>query len=236
MSDKPFRFKQFSVFHDKCTLKVNTDAVLLGAYADVEKSKRILDIGTGSGVIALMLAQRSGAIIDAVEIDPDSAKQAGANFLNSPWNSRLKVYCASFRDFFSSCHIKYHIIVSNPPFFCNSLKSPFPDKSLAKHNNNLTFEELLAGAIKLLHEDGYFYVILPFIETRIFREKAKAEGLFLIRELLIHPKQDKPVNRVISCFGLIRKEVCTGQINLRTGNGLYSEEYKKLSCDYFLDF
>lgn len=217
-------------------MKVNTDAVLLGAYAEVEKSKRILDIGTGSGIIALMLAQRSKAIIDAVEIDPESARQAGENFRNSPWNTRLKVNYASFREFFTSCPINYHVVVSNPPFFSKSLKSPFPYKSLAKHNDNLTYEELLAGVKRLLDKDSSFYVILPYIETRMFREKALAEGLFLIRELLIHPKQGKPVNRVISCLGLFKKEVCSRQINIRMENGLYSEEYKKLTCDYYLDF
>jgi len=217
-------------------MKVGTDAVLLGSYADSGKSGKILDIGTGSGVIALMLAQRSEAVIDAVEIDPESARQAGENFKNSPWKTRMNIICSSFRDFFMIHSIKYNVIVCNPPFFFNSLKSPYPRKSLAKHNDTLGNEELLTGVKKLLAEEGLLYVILPYMESQIFSEKAMAEGLFLNREMLIQPKPGKPVNRVILVFGLSKKEFYSDHITIRLENGNYSDDYKKLTCYYYLDF
>src|ERR1700761_6457123 len=158
-----FRFKQFNVDQTGCAMKINTDGVLLGALAETDHPKTILDIGTGTGVIALMLAQRFGqAQIDAVEIDESAARTANLNFGRSAFANRMQTYTMSFGEFFEQHpEKKYDLIVSNPPFYINSLESPGEKKKLAKHTDEGFFADLLQDAAKHLNDKGTFWLILP---------------------------------------------------------------------------
>ncbi len=157
-----FRFKQFAVDQTGCAMKINTDGVLLGALVEANQAKTILDIGTGTGVIALMLAQRfTEAQIDAVEIDPMAAQTAGKNFINSPYAERLNIYPVGFEQFFEqNPDKKYDLIVSNPPFFINSLKSPEAKRKLAKHTDEDFFKKLIKISTHL-NPDGVCWLIIP---------------------------------------------------------------------------
>lgn len=236
MSPDFFRFKQFSVNHQHCAMKVGTDGVLLGAWVNADMKTRALDIGTGSGVIALMIAQKSEAVVDAVEIDRPSANQAGENFSNSPWPERLNIFASSFRDFYKKTRLKYDLIVCNPPFFLNSLKSADAGKRLAKHNDNLSFEELVNGVRELLSENGNFYLILPPAEMKIFRNEAMQASLWVNGELLIRPRSLKPVNRIIISFGHKQTSPTSQEICLRDADGNFTMEYINLTKDYYLNF
>lgn len=236
MNPDCFHFKQFSVNHQHCALKVGTDGVLLGAWVDAEKRTRALDIGTGSGVIALMIAQKSDAVVDAVEIDMHSAGQADINFRNSPWPERLHIFAASFRDFFKKTRINYDLIVCNPPYFVNSLRSPDPGNNLAKHNDNLSFDELIKGVSVLLSENGDFYLILPPAEMKIFRDKAMQASLWVKGELLIKPQPSKTINRMICNFGHKQASPVSHKLCIRNTDGSYSSEYITLTKDYYVKF
>lgn len=160
MSNIYFKFKQFTVYQDRCAMKVGTDGTLLGAWTDVTKSRTILDIGTGTGLIALMLAQRSLTTqITAIDIDIDSVMQAESNVALSPWCDRVKVFCSSLQDFNGS---GYDTIVSNPPYFVNSLKCPNGHRTLARHTASLSYKDLFDGVTRMLSDDGEFSVIIPF--------------------------------------------------------------------------
>ena len=153
MSQPFFQFKQFTVWHDKCAMKVGTDGVLLGAWTPVESSARILDIGTGTGLVALMLAQRCSASVIALEIDGKAAQQAAENITRSPWGSRIEVVCQDFRLYSNKNNsLKYDTIVSNPPYFTDSLKCPDSQRNTARHNDNLSYEELLKGVSNLFRQ------------------------------------------------------------------------------------
>ncbi|MEE0972800.1 MAG: methyltransferase, partial [Paludibacteraceae bacterium] len=159
MRNSFFRFKQFTVYQDRCAMKVGTDGVLLGVLADVSKATRILDIGTGTGLIALMLAQRQkDAHVDAIEIDEQAAQQAQENIAQSPF-CYIHVHTTALQAYNSTQ--PYDLIVSNPPYFVDSLKAPNAARNLARHTDSLSFADLLQGAERLLHNDGCFWVILP---------------------------------------------------------------------------
>ncbi|MBQ4138504.1 MAG: methyltransferase, partial [Muribaculaceae bacterium] len=162
--EKTFRFKRFEVLNDRTAMKVGTDGVLLGAWCDVTGARKVLDVGTGCGVIALMVAQRNGdALIDAVEIDGDSAHEAGLNFARSPWAARLRVEQCDFNEFALRDVVgKYNLIVSNPPFFTNGILPPDASRMSARHTQHLTYGQLLKNAEKLLADGGKMALITPF--------------------------------------------------------------------------
>src|SRR5688572_22601587 len=162
--DKQFHFKQFSVRHDRSGMKVGTDGVLLGAWVEVKNAKRLLDIGTGTGVIALMLAQRTqpNVTIDAIEIDRDAIEDASENFSSSPWSNRFTLHRGRVQEFSTSK--KFDIIVSNPPYFIDSYKPPNDQRIIARHAESLSFEDLLRVSEKLLEENGTLNVVLPYTE------------------------------------------------------------------------
>ncbi len=157
-----FEFKQFRIEQQKAAMKVGTDGVLLGAWTPIVDAQRILDVGTGTGLIALMLAQRSNARIDAVEIDKLASEEAEFNFAQSPWNDRLNVFNTNFQVFVNLPFVPYDLIVSNPPFFINSLKTKCAALSVARHDEMLSFDQLITGAKRLLSNTGRFCVIIPF--------------------------------------------------------------------------
>jgi len=216
-------------------MKVGTDAVLLGAYADVLQATRILDIGTGCGVIAIMLAQRSAAIIEGVEIDEASAEQAGYNVSLCPWPGRITITHASFQDHCLKHHGSFDLVISNPPFFSNSLKSPGQNRNLARHTKG--YEELVRCAKQALSPSGKWWLILPFNESDKFIVNARQEGFHLHHRLDIFPKAGKKAHRNILSLG--REEQApfsTASLTIRDQDGSFTEEYKKLTCEFYLNF
>lgn len=218
-------------------MKIGTDAVLLGAWTDLGNAKQILDIGTGCGILALMLAQRSEAGIDAVEIDPASADEALHNFKLSPWSGRLQVYREDFRLFAEKISKKYDLIISNPPFFSNSLKSPFPGRNISKHDEQFKLEELFRIATHLLKPGGNFSIILPYPNSSWILDPSKDFRLFLTRLVKIYPQPEKECNRILLEFSNIEAtNYRESRLEIRDNQGRYTVEYKKLTGDYYLKF
>lgn len=237
MASPYFKFKQFAVHHDRSSLKVGTDAVLLGAWADVADAKHILDIGTGSGVIALMLAQRSAAQIDAIDIDEESVKQAQENFELSPWASRLNARTISLKDFTKVTTNKYDLVVSNPPYFTDSYKPTDPQRFSARHNDQLPINELAENAAKLLSLSGQFCVILPVKESALLTSAARSHGLFPEKELWVYSFTGKEVFRKLILFGKNETNCVREELTIETGPGQgYSKEYIELTKEYYLNF
>lgn len=234
MSETSFRFKQFTIHQDKCAMKVGTDAVLLGAWVNAKGSQRILDIGTGTGIIALMLAQKSTGIIHAVDIDEGSFNQCRENFRISPWFSRLLPFHIPFQEFACKADLKYDLIVSNPPYFHHASKPPEELRSQARHHDQLTFEDLISGTKKILAPAGKLCVILPHKEGMEFMDIAMRHGLFCQRMMKVKTKLDRPEKRVMmeftEHFGVM-EEAC---IIIHDDIDQFSNEYRKLTGDYYL--
>ena len=228
---------QFSISDQNSAMKVGTDAVLLGVFANVFGANSILDIGTGSGIIAVMLAQKSNANIDAIDIDKGSISDAEDNFSNCPWKNRLTAIHSSLQEYVKKTAKKYDLIVSNPPFFSNSLKSPEFSKSLSKHDEKLNHKELIAGTKRLLSSDGRFIVILPFSQIKNFKETALIENLYCSKQILIYPKYSKPANRIILEFSFERqiKPVET-KLTIRNNDSSFTEQYVDLTKEFYVKF
>lgn len=236
MPNPYFKFKQFTVFHDKCAMKVGVDGVTLGAWANVDNAKNILDIGTGSGLIALMLAQRSNAIIDAIDIEENAVLQAQENVDNSSWKERIHVKNCSIQDFTRTTDNKYDLIVSNPPYFLESLKTPSEKRNLARHADELTHEDLLDCSIKLLNPSGIVSFILPVIEAEKLIDYA-TEILILncLRKTYLIPKQGKQAKRLLLEFGFTNETTVTSDLIIETHNRQeYTPDYHLLVKDFYL--
>ena len=229
-----FRFKQFAVAQDDVAMKVGTDGVLLGAWAACDGAKRILDIGTGTGVIALMLAQRNPeAQIQAVEIDETATRRARSNFDMSPWAERLEVECCAVQEFNPA--EKLDLIISNPPYFVDSLLPPDAKRSTARHTHDLSFEELDKAACQLLANEGKFALILPTTE---FEKYLAITQLSLVRRCDVHPIEGGEVKRVMAEFAKQKVgETILENISIERGRrGDYTEEYRTLTKDFYLKF
>ena len=236
MRNKYFKFKQFTVFHDKCAMKVGTDGVLLGAWATVGNCLPILDVGTGSGLIALMAAQRNHrAKITAIEIDSDAAGQAMENVENSPFKERITVLPLSFRDFVSSTTDKFDLIVSNPPFFVNSLPSPDVKRTDARHADSLSVCELFELSGKLLNDTGTLSVIYPFAERENIMAVAEKENFYLSRETVVYPTPTALPKRVLLEFGLEKPEhIERNKLIIEKKRHVYTAEFGQLTKDFYL--
>jgi tRNA1Val (adenine37-N6)-methyltransferase len=231
-----FRLKQFNINDANCTMRVGTDAVLLGCWVETTGAGTILDIGTGSGLIALMLAQKSDAAIDAIDIDETSIRQAQENIRQSPWPERIKAYHVSLQVFTTSHEDCYDLVVSNPPFYTNFYKAADKKKNVARHTDLLTYETLARAASQLLRPGGRCCLILPYNESMRFRELALQKGLHLNRYLLIRPKVNKEVNRIIMEFSATRKESRSEELIIRHTDDSYTREYMTFTSPYYLDF
>ncbi len=222
-------------------MKVCTDACILGAYADTNNAQRILDIGTGTGLLSLMLAQRSNATINAVEIDNDAYAHAQANIAESQFANRICLYHQSIQEFshqHSGPNIPYDLIISNPPFYQNSLQSPDAQTNKALHAATLTFDELIEAVINLLSHDGRFVVLLPPFEAQQLTEVAQKKGLYLSDKLLVQHNPQKAVFRHILSFD--KKPVSelredTLAIHEYDSN-TYSDKFRELLSDYYTIF
>ena len=229
-----FRFKQFAVEQEDVAMKVGTDGVLLGAWANTGNAKRILDIGTGTGVIALQMAQRNPvAQIHAVEIDETAAKRARANFDLSPWAERMTVEQTAVQEFEPS--EKFDLIVSNPPYFIDSLLPPDAKRSTARHTHDLTFDELDSAVCRLLADDGRFALILPATE---FEKYLSLTQLHLMRRCNVCPIEGGAVKRVMGELAKRKPNAIKHEtIAIERGKrGDYTDDYRALTKDFYLKF
>ena len=233
MANPFFRFKQFTVYHDRCAMKVGTDGVLLGAWADCSQAKTILDVGTGSGLIALMLAQRSSAKIDAIDVNQNAYEQAAVNFRHSPFDSRLTAFHSALQTFEPTG--KYDLIVSNPPYFSNSLRCPDSDRSDARHADTLSLEVLIDCSAAMLSDIGTISLIIPVEQFESLKAAAYFNGLFLSRETLVYPKPDGLAKRVLAEFSRERKPFRKEELILEISRHVYSEKWKELTNDFYLN-
>ncbi|MGE0561281.1 MAG: tRNA1(Val) (adenine(37)-N6)-methyltransferase [Flavobacteriales bacterium] len=234
MSDV-FQFKHFAIKQDICAMKVGTDGVLLGAWTKTPNGN-VLDIGCGSGLISLMMVQRNANTqIDAIDVDQNAFLQITENIANSNWSGSIKPYHTSLQNFKSDK--KYQLIVSNPPFFVNSSKSGNKAKNLARHTDQLSFNDLLSYVSKLLQKDGIFSVVLPVTEEVGFCKIAAMHKLFLNRICYVKPNLDKEPKRILMEFSLTSTPVITEFLTIETEKRHhYTEEYRNLTKDFYLNF
>ncbi len=231
-----FEFKQFRVEQERAAMKVGTDGVLLGAWAPIRDAKRILDVGCGTGLIALMMAQRSDAAVDAIEIDKPASDEAQLNFSQSPWSGRLRVFHADFIHSDRLLAERYDLIVSNPPFFVNSLKTADSTLSLARHNDTLSFDNLLIGSANLLNKRGRLCVILPHSSFIEFKESARLAGFYLKSVAHVIPQEGKPPKRILMEFINENSLPAHTELILLDESGCYTENYKHLTKEFYTAF
>lgn len=229
-----FRFKRFTIEQDRTAMKVGTDGVLLGAWVSLSgDERRILDVGTGTGVIALMLAQRSEAVVDGVEIDVASAEQARENVDASPWSDRVTIYNSDIQSYSGE---RCDLIVSNPPYFVDSQLSPSAQRTTARHTTDLSFRELSEAVERLLTHDGRFALILPVVEMQIF-ERELSDRLFLVRCCEVHSVAGAPVKRIMCEFSPTYAVPINETLTIEEGEHLqYTDEYRALTRDFYLKF
>jgi tRNA1Val (adenine37-N6)-methyltransferase len=237
MPNQEFVFKQFKINQSKCAMKVGTDAVLLGSWVNHPSAKTILDIGTGTGIIALMLAQKIAAKIDAIDIDENAFIQAQENVLMCNWKERINVHRISLQQFADKNLSCYDLIVSNPPYFVDSSKANEESRTNARHTDQLSYFDLLNGVLKLLNPAGKFYVILPTKESELFCELAKQNKLFLTKLTKVITRTDKPEKRLLMRFEFTPKTFSEDSIVIEEDERhSYTNEYKELTKDYYLNF
>ena len=231
-----FRFKQFEVGDEACAMKVGTDGVLLGAWVDVASDKDILDVGTGSGLVALMVAQRnSEAAITALDIEAGAVRQAMANVACSPWSKRISVIEGDVRCFTSEKQFDH--IISNPPYFADALLSPDVARSMARHTSSLSFEELVASAVRLLSAEGRLSVVLPADGAAAFRRVAFGY-LHLTRLMDVATREDDAPKRTLMEFRLTNATPMPRceRMSIHAVDGAYTEQYRRLTEEFYLKF
>jgi tRNA1Val (adenine37-N6)-methyltransferase len=234
MSETTFRFRQFTIHQDKCAMKVGTDSVLLGSWVNPSYSSDILDIGTGSGIIALMLAQKSFAQIDAIDVDEDACNQARENFETSPWVDRLHVIHQPVQEYSKLSLKKYDLIVSNPPYFQDAYKPSEESRLKARHGDLLCFAELVEGVKKLLAEKGRFCLILPYREGNEFIGIAMRKGLFCQEIVRVKTKADKFEKRLMMAFTFSFGMMTETELIIQDNDTNFSKQYVELTKDYYL--
>jgi len=233
-----FKFKQFEIQQDQCTMKVGTDGVILGAYAPVGKAKKILDIGAGTGLVALMLAQRTKKTkVVGVEIEKKAFEQAAENGKNSPWANRISFENDSIQDYSKFADDEFDLIVSNPPFFSGGTFSDNQEKNNVRHTIKLPNGDLLSAARKLLSPKGKFCVILPYMEGLRFTEMAKNYRLFCSKIVEIRGKASKPEERLILIFEQEEvAKVVEKDLVVYNEDGSYTDAFIELTKEFYLKF
>lgn len=231
-SSASFRFKQFEVFHDRCAMKVGTDGVLLGAWVFLGEANRILDVGAGCGLIALILAQRSQAQVDGVELDAQAAAQAVDNIRNSPWSDRMQIFQSDFSVFSNG---PYDLIVSNPPFFRNSLKAPHEKRNQARHTDVLSHQVLVEKSSQMLSKDGRFCVILPSNASEYFEDICWQSCLYLSRRCEVIPVEGHMPKRVLLEFSPQHLCIERTTLTLETKDRIRTTAFSTLMSDLYLD-
>lgn len=236
MANNYFSFKQFTIDQDRSAFKVGTDGVLLGACSDISGVRSILDVGSGTGLISIMMAQRCDAEITAIEPDHESFLQACENVIRCKWHNRIKVEYTDLQNF-NPAQYKFDLIVTNPPYFCDSLKSPEPRKSAARHNDSLSTMDLLEGVLKFMKDDGHLQLILPYVEGSVFIAEAGKYGLFCNNILKIKPLPISETRRLILTFSKFQKKAVEKFLTIEHGQRHeFTEEYINLTKDFYLKF
>jgi len=237
MSKSFFQFKQFGIHQDRCAMKVGTDGVILCALAIADKAAQMLEIGVGTGVVSLMMAQRYPKLdITGVEIDQETWEQAFENSKKSPWADRIQFFHIDFKQFAQKSGRKFDLVISNPPYFSGSLPSPDAKRNVALHQSSLNFEALLGGTIEVLTDEGELYVILPPVEMDYFKDLAYQRALFLKKEFIIRDKPNKPILRKLANFSCKEGFLGAEELIIKNENGKYSEAYAALLKDFLLIF
>lgn len=235
MGNNFFRFRQFVVHQEKAAMKVGTDGVLLGAWADCSTATRVLDIGSGTGLVSIMLAQRCNAEIDAVEIDENSYLQSLENISTCPWRERITAHHMPIQEYKKTTSGKYDLVVSNPPYFVNSLKPGNAGKNISCHNDLLPFPDIINAVNTLLEDSGKFSLILPYTEGLLFIEQCSRSALFCSKKTTVFPCPWKKPSRLLLEFrkteSLLTEGSITIELNQRHG---YSPEYVSLTKEFYL--
>lgn len=248
--DKPFKFKEFTVHQDRCAMKIGTDSVLLGAWVSIERfPNSILDIGAGTGVLSLMLAQRSAAvpiaigIIDAIEIEDNAHEQCVENFEQSPWSDRLFCYHASLEEFTEEMESQYDLIISNPPFYSPSFafgisskedKKSETAREVARQNDAMPFRHLIESVSKLLSKEGLFSVIIPYSEEKNFIVLASKEHLFPNRILRVKGSPSSEIKRSLIEFSFYEYAVNAEELTIEKARHQYTEDYIQMTKDFYI--
>lgn len=235
MPNTYFQFKKFTIHQDNTAMKVTTEACLFGAWVQTFGARHILDIGTGTGLLTLMLAQKttSETQIHAVEMDKSALEQAKENISKSPWASRVRIFHQRIQDFQSV--EGYDFIICNPPFFDNHLTSSNIAKNQALHQVSLSFEELLNAVGRLLNPNGYLAVLLPTYEMDIFRKLAHSRGFFPRNQLTVYNRPQKPIFRQIIIFAQQEMEIQREEVLIREDSQEYSKAFRELLKDFYLN-
>jgi tRNA1Val (adenine37-N6)-methyltransferase len=230
-----FRFKQFTIKQEQSAMKVGTDSILLGSWVNIDSEESILDIGSGTGILALMLAQRSDAqIIDAVEIDENAYEEAVENFENSPWSDRLFCYHASIQEFAKELDEKYDLIIANPPYFNPYDIKSVTKKSIARQTHLLNHLSLLKSTQQLLSPTGMAAFVIPFEMEDFFIDLAKNLKLFIQRITRTKDHINAPYKRSLLEFRFKEKNVISDEIILKNTDTTYTEEFVRLTKDFYL--
>jgi tRNA1Val (adenine37-N6)-methyltransferase len=235
MDKYPFRFKQFAVTQGRCAMKVNTDGVLLGAWAHIKGADTILDIGTGTGVIALMMAQKNGtADIDAIDIDEEAFTQSTMNFNATVWADRLHPHHMSLQRF--SAPIKYDVIISNPPYFINDYASEDHRSNVAKHGTELTYEDLVAGICRLMNDNGKAFLVLPYFNVPVFETIAAKGNLFITKRADVVAVTGKKCYVTLLQLEKTTKAYTIDTIQIQNPDNTFTEQYKSITKEFYLKF
>ena len=234
MANTHFKFKQFNVHQQHTAMKVTTDACILGAYTDVSQVETILDIGTGTGLLSLMLSQRCEAKIDSIEIDESAYSQAITNVNESIFSNKITVHHVSIQQF--STDNFYDLIISNPPFFKNHLKSETISRNNSLHTDTLSFEDLLNSVLRLLTHNGTFVVLLPAYESSIFEQLCISKELYPQKKLMIRHRKGGKILRIITTFERIKKEINNEELIIKNPDESYTPDFQALLKDYYLAF
>jgi len=236
VAEKPFHFKQFVIQQQSDVMKVGTDGILLGAWVSTSGAKNMLDIGTGSGMVAIMCAQKNmEARIDAVDIEESAYLLAQKNMEASSWTDRMEAFHGSIQEFSKVRDVQYDLIVSNPPFFTGGTFSQDQDRNQMRHTIKLPNGELLQAVRRLLNREGRFCVILPYLEGLRFQEQAEQYGFFCTLKTEVYPTPEKGIERLLLQFELNQKPMETTSLIVEK-NKKYTEEFKEMTKAFYLDF
>ena len=234
---EPVEFKKFKIGHDRCSMRVGTESVVLGAWADCKNSPRILDVGTGSGVIALMLAQRNeNANVVGVEIDAEAAAQAKENAMYSPYADRVEIEHIDVQSFARKEEEKFDLIVCNPPFFSGGSHSSGLSRLAMRSTKKLPHGDLLSAFRTLLTETGRGVVVLPYIEGLRFSELARSYGLYPVRILQLRPEDEQPIERLVIQLERKRMEPIRHDLVMKYDTGEPTRQFKRLTKPFYMEF
>ncbi|WP_179349271.1 tRNA1(Val) (adenine(37)-N6)-methyltransferase [Winogradskyella pacifica] len=233
---KPFKFKEFTVHQERCAMKIGTDGVLLGAWTSVEHNPyNVLDIGSGTGILSLMIAQRSHADqIEAIEIDDDAFEQCVENFENSPWADRLFCFHASLLEYIEAVHEKFDLIICNPPFYTEDYKTKDSARDLARFSDAMPLEHIIFAVINFLSEKGKFSIVLPYKDEQKYIEEASLIDLFPNRILRVRGNEKSDIKRSLIEFSYSESPIKISELIIETERHHYTEDYINLTKDFYL--